>query len=185
MLAKAAAAPVADARRLPVGRVIAIAVAPFALAAAVLLYITRGPAPTLPGYDATWNAGDVAQRGDDAAAAPEVLPLSPGGRFELVLRPATPIEGAVIAHAFLLQGSQVRPWAAPMDTSVDGTVRIVGPVGKLFEGTQGEWTIAIVVGRPEAVPSDGSVVARAVASGNAGGAGWRLFTRRVTLLPPR
>jgi hypothetical protein len=109
--------------------------------------------------------------------------LRPGDRFEANVRPASPVTGAVAARAFLLRGSEVRPWDPPFQISRDGSVRIAGAVAELFPNVPaGEWELAVAVGRPETLPIAPKDVLRVRdANGDVGAAAWRLVRQRITL----
>jgi hypothetical protein len=169
--------PVVVAPRRPWRR-LAVAAAPLAMAAAVLLYLGAARTSPLPGYDAEWSAGALEQRSFDSVT-PDVLALSPAGRFELVLRPRS-AAGAVEVRAFLVQNGAAAPWAPPIDVSADGAVHVTGRVGSLFAGRAGNLLVAVAVGNRGAVPSDPSIIARHAIDGGGGEHGrWELFTHRV------
>jgi hypothetical protein len=129
--------------------------------------------PTVPGYVLAPSSAEE--------TLPGPLPLLPGARFEVEVRPTAPVKGAVGARAFLLRGDEVRPWDPPFSVDADGSVRIAGPVDTLFARVPaGEWEIAVAVGRPEELPTAPMDVLRARDAG-AGPAGWRLVRERVRL----
>ena len=131
--------------------------------------------PTVPSYSLT--ADGVT---DGAAAAGEFV-VRPGATFEMVLRPASPVEGAIGARAFLLRGSEVRPWNPPSSVGLDGSVHIGGPADTLFAGIPaGAWEVAVAVGRPEVLPSAPGDITRARDQDTRPSA-WRLVRERVRL----
>lgn len=119
------------------------------------------------------------------AQAEDPPPLRPGSHFEVNVRPTAEVTGAVGARAFLLRGTEVRPWDPPFQVARDGTVRIAGSVDALFAGVPpGEWEIAIAIGRPETLPTAPRDVLRARnADVSAGAAAWRLVRQRIRLGP--
>jgi hypothetical protein len=107
--------------------------------------------------------------------------LPPGARFEIELRPATPVEGAIAARGFLLRGEEVRPWDPPFSVTQDGRVRIAGRVDALFAGVPaGAWEVALAVGRPEVLPTAPRDVLRA-RNNEPSQAGWHLVRERIRL----
>jgi hypothetical protein len=151
---------------------IALLLVPGAAAVAVALVSLRlhFQPPTVPAY-AVANAG------------PDPVTLTPGGQFELELRPQSPVTGAIAARGFLLQGDTVRPWDPPFTVAGDETVRIAGPVDALFAGVPaGSWEAAVAVGRPETLPTAPNDVLRARGQ-QPDAAGWRLVRERVLLRP--
>ncbi len=107
--------------------------------------------------------------------------LLPRARFEIELRPATPVEGAIAARGFLLRGEEVRPWDPPFSVTQDGTVRIAGLVNTLFAGVPaGAWEVALAIGRPEVLPTAPRDVLRA-RTHDATQAGWHLVRERIRL----
>jgi hypothetical protein len=141
----------------PAGRVVpfrrrlrvpaAVAGAAVALAAVLVMFLRLvGPAP-LPGYEAAF-AGESALRGTQPQAEP--ARVGPGSALSLVARPRQPVQGAVEASAFLVRGESARPWAAPVQVSAEGAVRIAGPADDLLPPEPGPWTAVIVIRRPGA-----------------------------------
>jgi hypothetical protein len=133
------------------GRTAALLLLPAACIAAIVAVLLRlhfAP-PLVPPYAL---AGD----------APAEVVLRPGATFEVVAKPSSPPGGIVGAKGFLLRAGENRPWDAPYETAVDGTVRIGGPVETVFKGVPaGAWDVAVVVGRPELLPSMPADVERA------------------------
>jgi hypothetical protein len=157
---------------------VALVLVPAAAAAAGALIWLRlhFQPPTVPVYAFASDSGSA-----EPILPATFLPLLPGARFEVELRPATPVKGAVGARAFLLRGDEVRPWDPPFSVDADGSVRIAGPVDTLFARVPaGEWEIAVAVGRPEELPTAPRDVLRGRDAG-AGPAGWRLVRERVRL----
>jgi hypothetical protein len=114
----------------------------------------------------------------------EVPRLGPGSRFTLVVRPEQAVDGKVEARAFLVREGEARAWSPPMEVSAEGAVRIQGRAEEL-PVPPGEWTVAIAVGRPGALPTEPREVqalieARRVPDSDA----WRLLTRKFLLTPP-
>ena len=148
---------------------VALLLVPAALAVAaglVLLRLHFEP-PTVPEYE--------------VARAVDEMALTRGGRFEIELRPVAPVVGAIGARAFLLRGDEVRPWDPPFSVTVDGAVRIAGPVAALFAGVPaGTWEVAVAVGRPETLPTAPRDILRG-RSARPGRAGWHLVRARVRL----
>jgi hypothetical protein len=112
-----------------------------------------------------------------------VVLLPPGRRFEVELRPSEPVTGAVGARAFLVRGTEVRPWDPPFEIARDGSARISGTVEQLFAGVPpGDWEIDLAVGRPETLPTAPRDVLRGRdADADAGAAAWRLVRERIRL----
>lgn len=152
-------------------RVVVAALIPAAIITALALVWMRVrlQPPTLSPY--------VEARGGDGGE----VSLAPDGRFEMDMRPATPVQGAVGARGFLLRGDDVRPWDPPFSVSTDGAVRISGPVNRLFAGVPpGAWEVAVAVGRPEFLPTAPLDVLRARERGPEKPS-WHLVRERVRL----
>jgi hypothetical protein len=159
--------------RVSARQVVVLALVPGAIAAAfALIWLRiRFQPPTVAAY--------VASSDDDAGE----LALPPDGHFEMAVRPAAPVQGAVGARGFLLRGDVVRPWDAPFVVSTDGTVRIAGAVDQLFAGVPlGPWEVAIAVGRPEVLPTAPHDVSTMRDHGLER-ASWHLVLKRVRLIP--
>jgi hypothetical protein len=107
--------------------------------------------------------------------------LAQGTTFEMILRPASPVAGAIGTRAFLLRGDEVRPWNAPASVGLDGSVRIAGPVDTLFAGVPGgPWEVAIAVGRPEVLPTAPRDITRSIDADKRPSA-WRVVRERIRL----
>ncbi|HXX68625.1 MAG TPA: hypothetical protein VEK07_15665 [Polyangiaceae bacterium] len=161
-------------------RAAAIALVPTAVATALALVVLRVhfQPPSLSRYVESTGGGD-----SDGAGGVTLAPVSlqPDGRFEMELRPTAPVRGAVGARGFLLNGDDVRPWDPPLSVSIDGIVRVVGPVERLFAGIPtGTWDVAIAVGRPEFLPTAPNDVVQARDHGREG-SGWQLLIKRIRL----
>jgi len=115
-----------------------------ALAAALVLYVWPARTSPLPAYQATF-AGETMVRGSEPPAPARV---GPGSVLTLVARPQQPVRGAVEAAAFLVRGDSARPWAAPIQVSAEGAVRISGPADALLPPEPGPWTAVVVISRP-------------------------------------
>jgi hypothetical protein len=125
--------------------------------------------PTVPSYSL---AGPGAE-----------MVLAPGTGFEMLLVPASPVEGAIGTRAFLVRGDEVRPWNAPASVRLDGSVRITGPVDTLFAGVpEGPWEVAIAVGRPEVLPTAPRDITRSMDADKRPSA-WRIVRERIRLEP--
>lgn len=138
------------------------------VAVALLVLRLRLEPPTVPAYRIAGADG-----GESV--------LRPGQPFHLDIEPRGQVAGAVGARAFLLRGDEVRPWDPPFVVDRDGTVHVAGAVDKLFAGIPpGPWEVAIVVGRPETLPTAPLDVLRARDAGTRDAA-WRLVRRRILL----
>jgi hypothetical protein len=116
------------------------------------------------------------------AGAGDEVQVVRGGLFAVEVRPEEPVVGAVGARAFLVRGTEVRPWDPPFEVKRDGSVTIAGPVNALFAGVpEGPWQMALAVGRPETLPTAPNDILRG--ESDAGAAAWRLVRRRIRLGP--
>ena len=105
--------------------------------------------------------------------------LKPGSQFSLQLDPQGPLTGAVMAKAFLTQGTQMRAWEPVFVVEKDGTIHVAGPVDTLFAGVPaGEWELDVVVGRPELLPRSPNDALKGRDTEVSGGA-WHLLHERV------
>jgi hypothetical protein len=127
------------------------AIAPFAAAAAILLGVALRPeSSTLPAYEMSVIAAKAHR--SDPSASPTDVTLDADGDLELVARPKTPSTG-IAARAVLLRDGSAVAWAAPIEVSSDGAVRIVGATKRLFPETKGRYTIVLVLADPARLPS--------------------------------
>lgn len=142
------------------------AAGPLALAAAMIVYVTgrSGPgAPPLPAYTVTATVDQAASaEGQGAARLRLARAGAKGARFEIVLRPATPPEGKVVAYAFTFDAPDAEP--APLDARVElapeGVIRLSG-AGRALEGAR---ELRVVVGEPAAIGKFVDAAARAAAN---------------------
>lgn len=112
----------------------------------------------VPAYAMTLAGGEVSER-SASSGADATARLGPGSRLEITLRPATRVDGPVAVRAFLIQGETARPWDVHADLSEQGAARIEGDTETLFPGVpEGEWEIALAIGRPAALPDSAAEV---------------------------
>ncbi len=126
-------------------------------------------APALPAYALALEGGDAPLRGAPAAAGPGRVTLARDSRLELVLRPATPVEGAVQARIYLA-GDPPVPLDAAVEVAPSGAVRWSGTAEQLVGARTGEVDLLVVVGRPAALPAPGELARQPE-----GGRTWQRF----------
>jgi hypothetical protein len=151
-----------------------VAASALAMAAALVLMVTRGPSShALPEY-ALDVSGTSALRGpageaERAPGAPCVLVADARASFEVVARPGEAEPGAVVARAFVVRRGEPVPWPRELEVSPKGSVRMLEPASALVGATE----LAIVIGRPEHL---GPAEAVTKARGDAGsGPGWQVL----------
>lgn len=166
------------AARRRLARVVVPALA--ALAAGVLLFVLpRSGAAPVPDYALSFS-GEQAVRADVPEA--EVPRVGPGSRFTVLLRPQRAVEGKVEARAFLVRPGEARAWSPRLEVSEEGAVRIQGEGAALASVSPGEWTLAVVVGRPGSLPDEPREVQSLIEARRAPeSAEWRLLTRKFLL----
>lgn len=149
------------------------------MAGALIVMRNHFQPPKVPRYEA---AGDLRVGVNDAGSTQEKI-LRQGDRFEMLLRPESPVTGAIGARAFLLRQGEVRAWDPPYSVAVDGVVNISGAVDALFAGIpRGGWEVAVAVGRPEVLPTSPRDVLRR-RDEDPTLAGWHLVRVPVRLEP--
>ncbi|MFT3765383.1 MAG: hypothetical protein QM820_07705 [Minicystis sp.] len=161
---ESAARPANDAAGAPSSRrrwVGAVALATSLAAAAAFALIVRwGRPPPLPGYAITVTG----EHDERATPAPDgdVVRLGPGARLRIVLRPDHRVEGPIAVRGFLARANRWTAWDVPATVAPDGAVLILGAREDLFPGAApGLCTIALAVGRKDALPSTPDALARA------------------------
>jgi hypothetical protein len=113
----------------------------------------------IPAYEALETDGGL--------AAMRGRPVDPGGvlqyrsdtKLEWSVRPRVAVEGEIGARVFAFGEGKAMQLATDglLEVHASGAVRVAGQLASLGL-TRGAWTIAIVVGRPKALPSDPAVV---------------------------
>jgi hypothetical protein len=157
-----------------------MAAAPALAAAAVLLWFVwpRAGAP-LPVYALELSGGRAAQRGADTDG---ILRVGPGDRVSAVLRPATPVHGAVGVRVFVNGRALPDAGALSVEQSSDGALRISGLGPALTALAPGRHRLQLAVGRPETLPE---ALSDALPSPPAAaGDGVQLLSYEVERLPP-
>lgn len=138
------------------------AIVPLAAAAAIgAVWIGGGfgggAGGAMPGYDVAIT-GSKSMRADPSAKPtnPDApIAVDPKGDFELVARPAVPTSGVAARALLVCGGAPPAPWAAPIDISSEGAVRIQGTTRALFPNPRGECDIVLLVAKSAAtLPSD-------------------------------
>lgn len=129
-----------------------------AAAAALVLWL-RSPGAPLPAYEASFEGGEQALRGDpppSSSSAPARIPR--GGRIDLVLRPTRPVETTVAARAFAVRPGDARELRAALAISGDGAARLAGRRDEILADLPpGTWEIVLVVGRPGSLPDAAAI----------------------------
>ncbi len=155
----------ADAPRTS-GKTIAFVLVPAAVLVATVMLLLRVKVQprTIPPY---------------AIAAGAVSEIVPGRQFSLTLDPQGQLTGAVAARGYLVRGDEVRPWEPHFEVERDGSIQVTGADDTLFAGVPaGDWDLALVVGRPEALPRSAADTLRPAAT-DAGAAAFWVVRHRV------
>lgn len=103
----------------------AMVAAAVVLAAVVAAFALRPGPVTVPAYAVEDTAGAQATRGDDGPRG-SVTTYAPGTRFRLVLRPATPPPGPMLATVALRGPDGPVPWQPPLEVGHSGSVKAEG-----------------------------------------------------------
>lgn len=153
------------------------------LAAALLVWLAmRPPASStddtvaaLPGYVVTQLRGGDATMRSEPSQPPSSIELSPGRTIDWIFTPRTPVDGAlgVAVLATPQSGSPVLTRPSDVSISPEGVVRLRGPIDALGAANAGRYTVEVLVGRPDTLPSTPE---RAAAHGP-----WSRVTVEVTI----
>jgi hypothetical protein len=141
-----APAPPLTFRRRPARLRAAVWAAGLAAAGLAGILLTR-PGPPLPFYVSELGGGDRPERAE--TGVPPVY--APGSRFQLVLRPATAVQGEVEVRCVIAPrpDAAARDWRpcshAERDSS--GALRVAGTVGADVPFQPGDWTLWVIVTR--------------------------------------
>ncbi len=118
-----------------------------AAAAALIIWIVRPAAETLPQYSLIHRGSLERERGVPAS---DLLELRPSSRLELELKPRSDVPGPVQLHLFARRAdtlSQLTPDA--LERSASGGFRASLLAGRHFGAAPGKLTILAIVCRPE------------------------------------
>ena len=137
---------------------------PAALAAAALALVLwyGGRPPPLADYRLDWTGRVQPLRSPDSSGGEPAPVIAAGNRLELVLTPATAVEGPLAARVFVTgEGAPAALLEGPAPVvSEKGSVRFAGVVGRDIRLPPGEWQLLVVVGRPRSLPSADELVER-------------------------
>jgi hypothetical protein len=149
------------------------------LAAAAALLLVARPRPTaLPGYElvATGGLREVRGLGDQPD---RIQRLAPGSVLDVKLRPATAVQGSVLAMAFAVQGGRADPVSPIIEVAPSGAVSVRAEAASVFGERRGRWELRIFLARPSLAAE-----LRALAVGpRTSGPGWQRLSVPVELLP--
>ncbi|ACY18139.1 hypothetical protein [Haliangium ochraceum] len=165
-------------------RQVAVTAAAAVLAAAAALLLVVGPrdrgpqSPALAVYSLELGGGRALERGRPET---EVLRVAPGDAAVAVLRPATPVSGAVAVRVFA-DGRALPPLASEL--SADGVIRVSGLGAAVAELAPGAHTLLFAIARPEALVELPETL-DADAASDAVPAGVQLLAQPIERLPPR
>ncbi|HSU82820.1 MAG TPA: hypothetical protein VLR69_10395 [Thermoanaerobaculia bacterium] len=121
-----------------------------AAVAAALFFLVRSPAlPPLPPYALVPLVGDQSTRGGEPGPASGTPAFDPGSVLTVVAKPPSAVTIPVDARSFLAQGGELFPWERA-ERGADGAFRFRGPLSRFRPG---KWTVWVVVGRPDSLPS--------------------------------
>lgn len=156
--------------------------APLAVAAAVAIaFASRSSSDELPGYELSVSSAK-ALRADPAAAPAGEITLDPDGEIDLVARPSSDARG-VAARAILVRDGVAKPWAAPLQVSSEGAIRVTGSTKSLFPETNGAYEIVVLLAQPaRALPSEAQAVR--IASGAEAPRAVRVVRARIRFASP-
>lgn len=151
----AAPAPASEVVSFPSRRRRWVVLAPLAVAAALAVFVLRPventPDGVFPDYAIELIGAETAQRGESATEA--MAQMRAGGHLELRLRPSTRVDGEIAVRGWLFGPGEPRRWNVVPQISVDGAIRVSGPVEALLPVPAGDWILSLGVGRPDALPS--------------------------------
>lgn len=113
----------------------------------------------IPTYEPLETEGGLTVMRSVPAEPGAVHRYRPDTQLEWRVRPKVAVDGPIGARLFAFGRDAATPLAVAglVEVSVSGAVRVAGRFGALGL-TPGSWTIAIVVGRPAALPSDPALV---------------------------
>jgi len=175
----------------PPKRRMGLAMAAFAVAAALVLWYSLSTRPgspeiaSIPPYGIAIS-GEIQGSRSEPGVPAETPRFGPGSRPVITLRPATPTTGPIAVRGFLIGEDQIREWNVNAEISENGSFRITGDMGALFQGVPaGRWKLVFAVGRAETLPTDIRAMADAMAN-DPHERRWQLLAQEVILVenPP-
>jgi hypothetical protein len=119
-------------------------------AAAVLLMVRSPEVAELPGYSLSAKGGVDVERGSTREGP---IVLAPDSTLQLVLRPASDVEGPLHVKALVRAGSQLDELVVHPEISPSGSIRIRELSSALFGARTGAHELLVITCRPEACES--------------------------------
>lgn len=146
------------------------------VAAALLVYLGRAPLPPLPQYAMVVQAKLHTARGSSPGGAST---FRSGSEVEMIVRPAKEFSGASDARCCLLvRGAVWRSW--PLSKlKADHSFKFDGRLGGDLE--PGTWKLVAVVGRPGSLPDDAALHA-SLGQVRPRGSPWQVLSTDVTIV---
>ncbi len=117
----------------------------------VTVVMQQASPPPLPEYALT-ATGDSQLRGGAAPAPDAKVQLTPSSRLQLLLRPAQAVSGELSASVYVVRGQALSRWEASVETSEEGSVRIVAEASRFPGPAEPRSHLVVVMGRKDALP---------------------------------
>lgn len=130
---------------------------PAALAAGVLAFVATRDAAPPPAYSLTaLQAGAQALRAEPGVAS---WSMARGTRFDLVLKPTTPVSTPMRLTAFVATGETLTPFTPEVEADPGGAFRVRGVAGVAFTAPPGEHAFVFAMA-PAEVSAEAARAAR-------------------------
>ena len=145
--------------------------APLAAAAAIALFVGRGPSGSdaaLASYELVVEGAGRDERSGAAPAPAETIEVERGGHLTFLLRPRAARSAEVAARAMIEHDGALRAWDVPSQVSDQGVVRIDATGAGLASLPAGASRVVVFVGNPSRLPGDDDDARRAMTGGASG-----------------
>lgn len=155
-----------------------------AMAAALVLWfgLSSGGGGTMPEYTVvSLQTGPAAMRSDGGGSVQRKVSTPAGGPIDWKFSPSGTVPGtvavALLATNMAGESKLVRPKGVAITPA--GAVRITGPLDRFIALSPGAWTVEVIIGPPDTLPSSPDA---AIEAGR--DAGWQSVPLEVTITAP-
>ena len=155
-----------------------------AMAAALLLWfgLSSGGGGTMPEYSVvSLQTGPAAMRSDGGGSVQRKVSTPAGGPVDWRFSPTGTVPGTIAVALLATNVAGESKLSRPKGVAITpaGAVRIAGPLDRFIALSPGAWTLEVIIGPPQTLPSSPEA---AIGAGR--DAGWQSIPLEVTITAP-